>query len=92
MEIIILSFLTAVGKIWLLSRLLGLRRLLRHAVWFDVTFTFVLPILFMGTFSGAILAVLSGLWFTALTWFLSIFVKHEKDPSDQAHSLYQRRW
>ena len=79
MEIIILAFLTAVGKVWLLSKILGIKRLLRHAMWFDLAFTFILPILFMGTFSGAILAVLSGLWFTAITWFLGLFIKHDKD-------------
>lgn len=84
MELIILAFLTATGKVWLLSKLMGLRRLLRYATIFDVIFTFVLPILFMGTFSGAILAVLSGLWFTAITWFLGIFIKHDKDSFNSA--------
>jgi hypothetical protein len=61
--------------------------LLRYATIFDVIFTFILPVLFMGTFSGAILAVLSGLWFTALTWFLGIFIKHDKDSFDHSRSL-----
>jgi hypothetical protein len=87
MELIILAFLTAIGKVWLLSKVLGIRRLLRLSVYFDVAFTFILPILFMGTFSGAILAVLSGLWFTAITWFLGIFVKHDKDSFNQPRSL-----
>ena len=87
MELIILAFLTATGKIWLLSRLMGLRRLLRYAAIFDVIFTFILPVLFMGTFSGAILAVLSGLWFTAITWFLGLFIKHDKDSFNHSRSL-----
>lgn len=84
MEIVILAFLTATGKLWLLSKVLGLRRTLHYAIWFDLAFTFILPILFMGTFSGAILAVLSGLWFTAITWFLGIFIKHDKDSLNSA--------
>lgn len=87
MEIIILSFLTAVGKVWLLSKILGIKRLLRHAMWFDLAFTIILPLLFMGTFSGAILAVLSGLWFTAITWFLGIFVNHDKDSQYSSRSI-----
>lgn len=75
MEFIVLSFLTALGKVWVLTRLIGCRRLIRHAKWFDLFFVFGLPILFFGTFSGAILAVLSGLWFTAMTWLMSLFVK-----------------
>ena len=87
MELILLAFLTAMGKVWLLSRIMSLRRLLHYSKWFDIAFTFILPILFMGTFSGAILAVLSGLWFTAITWFLGIFIKHDKDSFNHSRSL-----
>jgi thiamine transporter ThiT len=74
MEILILSFLTALGKIWVISRVIGTRALVKWAKWFDVFFIFALPLLFMGTFSGATLAVLSGLWFTLLTYMLGWFV------------------
>jgi hypothetical protein len=78
MELILLSFLTALGKVWVLNRLLGARRLVRHAKWFDLFFVFVLPIMFFGTFSGMLLAVLSGLWFTTMTWFMGLFVRQPK--------------
>jgi len=75
MELIILAFLTATGKIWVLCKILGTRNLIHYAKWFDLFFIFALPLVFMGTYSGAILAVLSGLWFTAITWFLGLFIK-----------------
>jgi hypothetical protein len=75
MDLVILSFLTAFGKVWVLTRLIGARRLVRHAKWLDLFFVFILPILFFGTFSGAILAVLSGLWFTVMTWTIGLFIK-----------------
>ena len=81
MEILILSFLTAIGKIWALSRLIGLARLIRLAKWFDLFFLFVLPLMFYGTFQGMVLAVLSGLWFTLITWFMSLFTSNEHNQS-----------
>lgn len=88
MELLVLSFLTALGKVWVISKLIGLRRLIHYSKWFDLFFVFVLPVLFFGTFSGAILAVLSGLWFTAMTWFLGIFTPKEKPM--QNSSLFRR--
>lgn len=78
MELLILSLLTALGKIWVLSRILGLTRLVRLSKWFDLFFVFALPLAFYGTFSGIILAVLSGLWFTGITWFLGLFTPTRK--------------
>jgi hypothetical protein len=75
MEILILSFLTALGKVWVISRLIGMQALIAYARWFDLFFVFVLPVIFFGTFSGAILAVLSGLWFTAMTWLIGLFTR-----------------
>jgi hypothetical protein len=88
MELVILSFLAAMGKVWVISRIIGMRRLIRHAKWFDLFFVFGLPMLFFGTFSGAILAVLSGLWFTAMTWFIGIFMPKEKPTLSS--SLFRR--
>jgi hypothetical protein len=73
MELLILSFLTATGKVWALSRLLGFNRLLRLSRWFDLFFIFALPLMFYGTFNGMVVAVLSGLWFTFITWFFGLF-------------------
>lgn len=80
MELLILSFLTATGKVWALSKLLTLHRLVRLSKWFDLFFIFVLPLVFFGTFSGMIVAVLSGLWFTSIVWFLGLFISNENRP------------
>lgn len=75
MEYLVLSFFTAVGKMWVISRFIGFVRMIRLARWFDLFFVFVLPILFFGTFAGMVTAVLSGLWFTLLTAFFGVFVR-----------------
>jgi hypothetical protein len=74
MEFILIAFLTATGKLIILSKMMGLVRMVKYQVLLDIAFTFLVPILFIGTFSGAIVAVLSGIWFSALLWFLSLFV------------------
>jgi uncharacterized membrane protein SpoIIM required for sporulation len=70
MELVILGFFTAMGKLLVLHKLFTLSKVLYFEKWVDLFFTICLPILFMGTFSGAVLAVFSGLW---LSGFLRIF-------------------
>jgi hypothetical protein len=74
MEFIVIAFLTATGKLIVLSKIMGLVRMVKYQVLLDIAFTFLVPVLFIGTFSGAIVAVLSGLWFSVILWFLSLFV------------------
>lgn len=74
MEFIIIAFFTALGKLIILSKMMGLVRMVRYQVLLDIAFTFLMPLLFIGTFSGALVAVFSGLWFSAFLWFLSLFV------------------
>lgn len=66
MDTIILGFLFALGKIIVLHKVFGLPKVLWFEKWVDLFFTIILPILFMGTYSGAILAIFSGLWLSVL--------------------------
>jgi len=75
MEFILIAFCTALGKLIVLSKTMGLVRMVKYQVLLDIAFTFLVPVLFIGTFSGAIVAVLSGIWFSVILWFLSLFVK-----------------
>lgn len=75
MEFIVLGFFTALGKLLLLCKLIGIGRVVRLEKWLDALFTLVVPIFFIGTFSGALLAVFSGLWFTVLLRLIALFVK-----------------
>ncbi len=81
MEFILIAFLTATGKLIVLSKMVGLVRLVKYQVLWDIAFTFLVPILFIGTFSGAIVAVLSGIWFSLILWFLSLFVTVPVKPT-----------
>lgn len=66
MEFILLGFLLALGKFLLMVKFLPMKKVLYFDKWIDLFFTIVLPIVLMGTFSGAILAVMSGLWLSLM--------------------------
>ncbi len=74
MEIVIFSFISALGLLLVLTRTIGLRYTLKFRKMFDVIVTFGVPILFVGTFSGMITAFFTGLWFTILTCLLNVLV------------------
>lgn len=75
MEFIILGLCTALGKFIVLSKVFGLPRIIWAEKFIDVLFAVVLPLLFLGTFSGAILAVFSGLWLSLILRITALFVK-----------------
>lgn len=71
MELVVLAFFTAFGKVWLLVLCFGLRNTLRWRKVIEIFFAIVLPILLLGTFHGAILAIFSGLWLTVMLTVLN---------------------
>jgi multisubunit Na+/H+ antiporter MnhG subunit len=71
-EIILFSFLSALGIILVLTRTLGFKRTMKYRKLLDVVTTFGLPVLMLGTFSGVITAFFIGLWVTGLTWLLNL--------------------
>lgn len=74
MDILVLSIFTAIGYLLLSVKTLGLRRTIRWQVLLDIGFTAVLPMLFIGTFSGMMLAVLAGIFFTLGMIFITVAV------------------
>jgi len=80
MEIVIFSFISALGLLLVLTRTLGLKRTLKIRKILDVIVTFGVPILFTGTFSGMITAFFTGLWFTLLTCLLQVIVNPHQYP------------
>lgn len=75
MEFVILGFFTALGKLIVMWKLFGIARVLYFEKWVDLFFTIFLPMLFMGTFSGALLAVFSGLWLSLMLRCTALFIK-----------------
>lgn len=59
--VIIMSVVSVAAALVTLSRVLGLRRILRNATLVDVIFTVGAFVLLAGTLTGALVAVLSGL-------------------------------
>ena len=72
MEVLILSFITALSYIVVLSKIFGLGFVLRTQVFWDVLFTVGVPLLFTGTYSGMATGVLSGLIFSGIISFISL--------------------
>lgn len=75
MEIMMLSFFMAIGYILLAFKTLGVGRTIRWQVLLDIAFTATVPVLFIGTFSGMLLAILAGIFFTVIMIFITVAVK-----------------
>lgn len=75
MHLIIIGLMFATGKFLLMTKLFGLKHVLYYEKWIELFFAVVLPLLLIGTFSGAVLAALSGLWLTLMLRTCGLFVK-----------------
>jgi hypothetical protein len=75
MEILFLSFICALSYLIILCKIFSLKFICRTQVLWDVLFTFGLPMLFVGTFSGMATAFISGVLFSAITFFLSMLMQ-----------------
>tara|TARA_R110001583_G_scaffold117970_2_gene269110 strand:+ start:1916 stop:2140 length:225 start_codon:yes stop_codon:yes gene_type:complete len=70
MSILAIAFFTAVGYFIIVWKMIGIPRLKKTQVLWDILFTIGLPILFIGTFSGLATAVLAGVMFSVFTSLL----------------------
>jgi len=76
MSILAISFFAAVGYYIIVYKAIGRRRLVKTQTFWDIVFTLLLPILFIGTFSGLATAVVAGVLF-------SLFTAMTPAPSDE---------
>ena len=67
MQLIMMSAATAAGFYFILRKVMSRKMFLKTNVLWDVLLTLGLPLLFIGTFSGMITAILAGLMFTIAT-------------------------
>jgi multisubunit Na+/H+ antiporter MnhG subunit len=77
MDLIIFSLISAIGFVLVLTRALGLKRLLKWRKALDIILTFGMPIVMVGTFSGMLTSFFTGLWFTLITWLLNTIVNQD---------------
>ena len=70
MSILAIAFFTAIGYFIIVWKMIGIPRLKKTQVLWDILFTLGLPILFIGTFSGLATAVLAGVMFSIFTSML----------------------
>jgi len=67
MSIIGIAFFAAIGYYIIVYKALGRRRLVKTQTFWDILFTVLLPLLFIGTFSGMATAVIAGVLFSIFT-------------------------
>ena len=67
MSILGISFCAAIGYYIIVYKALGRRSLVKTQTFWDILFTVLLPLLFIGTFSGLATAVIAGVFFSVFT-------------------------
>ena len=67
MSILGIAFFAAIGYYIIVYKALGRRRLVKTQTFWDILFTLLLPLLFIGTFSGLSTAVIAGVLFSLFT-------------------------
>lgn len=78
MDILFLSAICSISYVIILCKAIGISNVVRYQVVLDVLFTFGLPVLFLGTFSGMSTAFISGVLFSIITFFLSMLLPKPK--------------
>ena len=78
MDILFLSFICSLSYVIILCKAMGISNVVRMQVPLEILFTFGLPVLFVGTFSGMATAFISGVMFSLVTFFLSVLVPKPK--------------
>ena len=73
MSIIWMSAASAAGFYLILRKIMSRKVFMKTNVLWDVLLTFGLPLLFLGTFSGMVTAILTGLIFTIGTTLMRKF-------------------
>jgi len=79
MEIIIISFIAALGYLIILCKMFTTQFVSNTQVLWDLLFTVGVPLLFLGTFSGMATAFLAGIWFSAMTFILGTLHPRQKE-------------
>ncbi len=69
MSLFFIAIFAAVGYYIIVYKALGRRRMVKTQVFWDILFTLLLPIIFIGTFSGVATAVMAGVLFSIFTYF-----------------------
>lgn len=79
MDLLIISFIAALGYLIILCKIFTPEFVARTQVVWDLAFTLGIPLLFLGTFSGMTTAFLAGIWFSAMTFILGTLHPAKKE-------------
>jgi len=72
MEIMFLSFICSISYLVILCKMFSLKFVVKTQVLWDIVFTFGMPVLFTGTFSGMATAFIAGILFSCMTYLLAV--------------------
>jgi len=78
MDILFLSAISAISYLLILCKAIGVSNVVRFQVPLDLLFTFGMPCVFLGTYSGMATAFISGVLFSIVTFFLSVLMPKPK--------------
>lgn len=78
MDVILLSTVLTFSYLLILSKIFTLRFIVKHQIWFDVIFTFGIPILASKTYHGFAISVIAGLELSLVLFLLKHIVSPTK--------------
>lgn len=70
MEILVLGTLTCISYIIIICKTLSFDHMIKWQAFYDIVFTFGIPILLAGTLGGALIAIIAGLEFSIFVWVI----------------------
>ena len=88
---ILAGLIAAAGMLFLLFKF-GVRKVITYDTLFDVLITFFLIIVFAGTFSGMMAALLGGLVVSVVLFVMKRTMRHEKLSLVKVKKFPYRRW
>lgn len=77
METIVIAIVAGTGIVFTILKMLPTKKVLHYDYIFDIFFTIIMPILFMGSYNGMVLAIISGLTISIEFWVLKKLIGSE---------------
>lgn len=90
-ELAIVAAAIAVGFFIVMFKM-GLRRVLGYDLFVDVSLTVLLMMMFSGSFSGMVVALMSGLVISVVLLVLRKFIGYEKYEERYVNNTYHSDW
>ena len=77
MDTIIIAIIAGTGLVFTILKIFPIKKALHYDYVFDIFFTIIMPMLFMGSYNGMVLAIISGLTVSVELFFLKMIIGTE---------------